>query len=70
MNLAMLNAQEIQEAECEWIKDPQMLAKDSKSFDKVRLQLGIEEEHGVLVCKGRLENADLSLESKHPVFLP
>ena len=70
LNVAMLNAQEIQKAECEWIKDAQMSAKNSRSFDKVRVQLGIEEENGVLVCKGRLENADLSLESKHPVFLP
>ena len=47
----MLNAQEIQKAEGEWIKDAQMSAKNSRSFNKVRVQLGIEEEDGVLVCK-------------------
>ena len=40
------------------------------SKNKNAKYIRIEEENGVLVCKGRLENADLSLESKHPVFLP
>ena len=44
--------------------------KGSTVFEKARTSLGIEDDNGLLVCKGRLENSDLSLEAKHPIFLP
>ncbi|XP_065058886.1 uncharacterized protein LOC135686560 [Rhopilema esculentum] len=70
LRLDKLSAEKIIRAEKEWIKDAQSLVKGSKVFEKVRTSLGIEDENGLLVCKGKLKNSDLSLEAKHPIFLP
>ncbi|XP_074658621.1 uncharacterized protein LOC141911530 [Tubulanus polymorphus] len=34
-----------------------------------QLQLYIDDE-GIIRCKGRLQNADMSFDSKHPIFVP
>eukprot|EP00795_Rhopilema_esculentum_P011138 gene11137-biopygen13492 len=35
-----------------------------KSYDRIKLQLGVQEVGELLVCKGPLNNSDLKLESK------
>ncbi len=69
IKIGSIGAQEINEAEKVWIKGAQnMLLGDSK-FEKVKRQLGVIEENGVLKCTGRLENSDLNVEAEYPVIL-
>ena len=41
----------------------------SSSFSQLVTQLGLVESEGVLYCKGRLGESDLSLEAQHPIVL-
>eukprot|EP00794_Sanderia_malayensis_P015558 gene15558-biopygen13270 len=56
-----LKAEEMIMAEKMWIKDAQELLRRSVDYEKMRVQLGVIESEGVLVCKGRLENSDLEM---------
>ena len=70
LNKENLSAEEMKNAEEFWIKDVQASLVHDSAFKKARVQLGIIEINGVLVCKGRLENSDLGLEAKYPIYLP
>eukprot|EP00794_Sanderia_malayensis_P018426 gene18426-biopygen12365 len=65
-----LKAEEMIMAEKMWIKDAQKLLRRSVDYEKMRVQLGVIESEGVLVCKGRLENSDLEIDSRYPIILP
>ena len=70
LNLEGLSAEELSYAERLWIKSAQETLKGDSSFEKTRMQLGIIEMEGIMVCRGRLERSDLELESKYPIYLP
>ena len=70
LNLEGLSVEELCYAERLWIKDAQETLKGDSSFKKTRMQLGIIETEGIMVCRGRLERSDLELESKYPIYLP
>ena len=59
------------EAEVMWIKEVQKELVKDKNFKqlKVQLQLFLDDK-GVWRCGGRLANADLPFETKHPILLP
>eukprot|EP00794_Sanderia_malayensis_P012189 gene12189-biopygen9725 len=64
-----LSASEFKEAEKLWIRDVQALFKADKDFKTTAKQLSVVEVEGILVCKGRLENASLDLSSRYPALI-
>ena len=70
MELGGVSVGELKSAEDIWIKDAQKALQEKPVFEKTKVQLGIVSLNEVLVCKGRLENSDLSEESKYPIILP
>ena len=66
---AFLSIHEIQEAERRWIVTVQ------RDFDNRSKQLNNTlglclDKNGILTCRGRLENADLTVMQKHPILIP
>eukprot|EP00794_Sanderia_malayensis_P021402 gene21402-biopygen17184 len=59
-----IEADEIKQAEMLWIKDAQRILKGNDDFHKTCMNLGIKENNGMLICQGRLENADLGMEAR------
>eukprot|EP00794_Sanderia_malayensis_P009391 gene9391-biopygen7530 len=59
-----IEADEIKQAEMLWIKDAQRILKGKDDFYKTCMNLGIKENNGILICQGRLENADLGMEAR------
>ena len=70
LNEGRLSVTEIRQAEKLWIKQAQTTFRNDANFKKVSSQLDIIEMDGVLVCKGRFENADMPVEAKYPTYLP
>ena len=65
-----MSVTEIRQTEKLWIKQAQTAFKNDANLKKVYSQLDIIEMDGVLVCKGRFENADMPIEAKYPIYLP
>ena len=65
-----LKADELVEAENLWIKDAQMELKTDKKYPQLSNSLGLMEEEGILLCKGRFKNSDLEFNTKHPIIMP
>ena len=73
-----LTSAEISEAETMWVLYIQrkhfqevFTAIENKKTNNLQRQLGLyRDEKGILRCKGRLENADLSEAARHPILLP
>ena len=65
-----LSVEEIEKAEKVWIMDVQVKLQESHNFKKISEQLGIVSENDILICKGRLEHADLEFRAKFPIILP
>eukprot|EP00794_Sanderia_malayensis_P013531 gene13531-biopygen10799 len=59
-----IEADEIKQAEMLWIKGAQRILKGNDDFHKTCMNLGIKENNGMLICQGRLENADLGMEAR------
>ena len=70
LNIGNLSTEEIEAAEHVWIKVVQKALRNRQDFQALSVQLGIVDQSGVLVCKGRLENADLDIGSKYPIIIP
>ena len=70
INVGRLSVDEIEKAEMEWVKCAQKGLQDNSDFKKFNDQLGIVNENGILVCKGRLEFSELELSTKNPIILP
>eukprot|EP00794_Sanderia_malayensis_P006135 gene6135-biopygen5084 len=68
--LGALEVEEMERAERLWIKDAQDSLRGSDEFEKLSVQLGVRNEDELLVCKGRLGNADFEYRRKHPILLP
>ena len=66
-----LKAEEIKSAKTAWIKHVQKTTPFSRSFDKTKGSLSVfEDDDGIMRCRGRLQNAPISIESRHPILLP
>ena len=52
------------------IEDAQQTLKSDSKFEKLKESLRIENQNGILICRGRLEFSDLAEEAKYPVILP
>ena len=65
-----LNVVELEEAERVWVKEAQAALKRSERYGQMRNSLGIEEEEGILRCKGRFRNSDLEFNAKYPIIIP
>ena len=66
-----LKAEEIKSAKTVWIKHVQKTTPFSRSFDKTKGSLSVfEDDDGIMRCRGRLQNAPISMESRHPILLP
>eukprot|EP00794_Sanderia_malayensis_P005792 gene5792-biopygen4703 len=65
-SLGALGVQDLEAAERLWIKDVQQYMLDSDGYKQLSAQLGVVEDDGLLICKGRLGNADLKLSEEIP----
>ena len=65
-----LTIAEMRDAENTWVKDRQKRLKTMKEFNSLKLHLGLVEKNDLLICKGRLGNSELELQSMYPVILP
>ncbi len=60
---------EVERAEVDWIKDTQWSLKSNPDYSKFAKQLGIQSKDEILICHGRLENAEIELGAKYPIIL-
>ena len=60
----------MRDAENEWIKDIQEKLKKLKEFNSLIFHLGLVENNDLLICKEKLGNSELELQSMYPVILP
>ena len=65
-----LSVGEITGAERVWILESQKELQREPSFRKIKENLNVVEQNGILVYRGRLENSDLPVEAKFPIILP
>ena len=70
IRLGELEAAEVEEAERDWILDAQEDLKSNEGFEKTRINLGLVKEDEIYICRGRLVNSNLELQSKFPILLP
>ena len=72
MKTVVLSCDELIEGRLMWIYAAQQtLVNDVKNFEILKKQLGLfEDERGLWRCGGRMTNADMSLDMKHPFTLP
>ena len=66
-----ITSSNINEAKVLWIRDVQKDILTSFNYQDLQHQLGLYyDDTKLLRCRGRLGNADMPYESKHPVILP
>ena len=66
-----LTRNELQNPETIWLKNVQASMKMEEKFNQVKLSLNVvEDDHRILRCKGRLENAPIHSDSRCPILLP
>jgi len=66
-----LTAEDIGEAEKIWGKHMQKSIRQGERFDKISKSLGLfEDQDELLRCGGRIKNADIPYDTKHPILLP
>ncbi|XP_065052637.1 uncharacterized protein LOC135681915, partial [Rhopilema esculentum] len=70
VNVGRLEVDDIEKAEMEWIKSAQKTLQSNSDYQKYKNQLGIVDEGGILVCKGRMEFSQLEISTKNPIILP
>ena len=69
--LPELTPSDVSEAERCWVIEAQSSAARDHNFVKWKTQFGLfQDDHGLWRCGGRLQNADLTFSTKHPVILP
>ena len=64
-----LSTNEIQVAERTWIVTVQREFDNRSKQLNNTLGIGLD-KNGVLTCRGRMENADLTVQQKHPILIP
>ena len=66
-----VTAADLLNAEVAWIREAQRLLMEDPRFDTWSSQFRlIVDEDGLYRCKGRLGNAELPLQTRHPVLMP
>ncbi|XP_065902306.1 uncharacterized protein [Dysidea avara] len=64
-----LTASEVMNAENLWVRESQRDLGNHKNFPTWRMQFGLFLDGKIWRCKGRLGNADISYNAKHPALL-
>ena len=60
----------LSEAEQRWIRDTQSILEENPKFPSWKTQFGLfKDDNQIWRCGGRLQNADISFSSKHPILL-
>ena len=70
IRLGELEVAEVEEAERDWKLDAQEDLKSNEGFEKTRINLGLVKEDEIYICRCRLANSNLELQSKFPIILP
>ena len=66
-----INATDLLRAEVLWMKDAQLALTKEKGFETWKRQFDLFlDEDGLFRCKGRLGNADIPTQTRHPILLP
>ena len=66
-----VSIEEYKEAEKLWLIQMQESVRKSPKFKELTQQLGLyEDEIKLLRCKGRLQNATIPVDARHPIILP
>ena len=66
-----LSTEEWESVEILWLKEMQKAVVRSPRFESLKQQLGLySDDNGLLRCKGRLQNASIPFDAKHPILLP
>ena len=65
-----LTPNELEENQKVWIKEAQKSLKDRLKRNEFRTLSPLEDEEGIIRVGGRVENALVSYETKHPALLP
>ena len=69
--VSILSAEDLHKAELLCIKEAQKVLVSDRSFSRLKTQFGLfRDEDEVWRCGGRLANADISFEEKHPILVP
>lgn len=67
----LLSIDEYESAEILWLKEIQKTVVRSLKFENLKQQHGLySEDHRLLRCKERLQNAAIPFNAKHPILLP
>ena len=69
MKIGLLTAKEIDNSKRLWIKFSQINLTDKNSFKQLRKDLRSFTEDGIILYRGRIENADLEYDTKFPIFI-
>ena len=65
-----LTAEGVQRAMVYWLKNSQLPMPVMKEFQQWQKQFGLfQDDHGLWRCGGRLSNAEIAPETKHPILL-
>ena len=66
-----LSTEEWESVEILWLKEMQKAVVRSPRFESLKQQLGLySDDNGLLRCRGRLKNASIPFDAKHPILLP
>ena len=66
-----INATDLLRAEVLWMKDAQLALTKERGFETWKRQFDLFlDEDGLFRCKGRLGNADVPTQTRHPILLP
>lgn len=65
-----LTPNEIEESRKVWVKEAQKCLKDRLKRNEFRTLSPFVDEEGIIRVGGRVDNALVSYETKHPAFLP
>ena len=66
-----LSNEECESVEILWLKEMQKAVVRSPRFENLKQQLGLySDDNGLLRCRGRLQNASIPFDAKHPILLP
>ena len=68
--IGKLEVQEIREAEQRWIVAAQLDLKQQGNYKQLVSELRLDDSNKIIVCRGRLEHSDLSVDARAPIILP
>ena len=65
-----VSASDIKEAELLWLKEVQTSSKRNPKYESWSQEFGLfTDDKGLVTCGGRVSNAEIDYETKHPILL-